>query len=387
MSVISIKQLLEAGVHFGHQKRRWNPKMKEHIFGERNGIYVIDLQKTLGLFKEAVDFVTNLAAQGKTILFVGTKRQAQETVENEAQRCSMYFINNRWLGGLLTNFSTVQKSVKRYKELDSMRVNGFYEKLSKKEAARLERERKKLEKNLRGIKDMDRLPNAVFIVDSNKEAIAVKEAIKLNVPIIAIVDTNCDPDGIDYVIPGNDDALRAVKLFVSTVADAFLAGRGVYQAKVEAQTKEAEEKAQKEIALRKAAKEAAKERLEEAERAARVVAEKEKTAPVTEASRKFEEKKATQKVPTSEAETVTQQVEAEVSAPQEKTQPKTKEKSKEAKPKKAAAEKKTTRKKTATTKRKVKLVKSAEKTTERSTGASAKVTSPKSKEGGKKIKV
>ncbi len=314
--------------------------MKEYIFGERNGIYVIDLQKTLGLFKEAVDFVTNLAAQGKTILFVGTKRQAQETVENEAQRCSMYFINNRWLGGLLTNFSTVQKSIKRYKELDSMRANGFYEKLSKKEAARLERERKKLEKNLRGIKDMDRLPNAVFIVDSNKEAIAVKEAIKLNVPIIAIVDTNCDPDGIDYVIPGNDDALRAVKLFVSTVADAFLAGRGVYQAKVEAQTKEAEEKAQKEIALRKAAKEAAKERLEEAERAARVVAEKEKTAPVTEASRKFEEKKATQKVPTSEAETVTQQVEAEVSAPQEKTQPKTKEKSKEAKPKKLQRRKK-----------------------------------------------
>ena len=436
MSVISIKQLLEAGVHFGHQTRRWNPKMKEYIFGERNGIYIIDLQKTIGLFKEAVDFVTDLAAQGKTILFVGTKRQAQETIEDEARRCRMYFVNNRWLGGLLTNFSTVQNSIKRYKELESMRVNGFYEKLSKKEAARRERERKKLEKNLRGIRDMDRLPNAVFIVDSNKEAIAVKEATKLNVPIIAIVDTNCDPDGIDYVIPGNDDALRAVKLFVSTIADAFLAGRGIYQAKVDAQAKEAEEKAQKEIAVRKAAKEAAKKKLEAAERAAQAVAEgekgvgeekaapvtepsqkpeketvakkvakkklketkrvaqaiaeggkdigEEKAAPVTEPSQKLEKETVDQKVPTEKAETATQQVEAEVSAPQEKTQPKAKEKAKKAKPKKAAAEKKTTRKKTTTTKRKAKSEVSAKKSTEGATEGSAKVTPPK--KGEKKVK-
>jgi small subunit ribosomal protein S2 len=256
LAAISIKQLLEAGVHFGHQTRRWNPKMKEYIFGERNGIYIIDLQKTLKLFKEAVDFVTNVASQGKTVLFVGTKRQAQEAIEEEARRCSMFFVNNRWLGGLLTNFPTVQNSLKRYKELDSMRENGFYEKLSKKEVARLERERKKLEKNLRGIRDMDRLPGAIFIVDSNKEAIAVLEAAKLKIPIIAVVDTNCDPDGIDLVIPGNDDALRAVRLFASTVADAVIAGRDIYQSKVEADQKEAEEKAAKEAAERKAAKEA-----------------------------------------------------------------------------------------------------------------------------------
>jgi len=256
LTAISIKQLLEAGVHFGHQTRRWNPKMKEYIFGERNGIYIIDLQKTLRLFKTALDFVTEISAQGKTILFVGTKRQAQESIEEEAQRCGMFFVNNRWLGGLLTNFTTVQNSLKRYKELESMKANGFYEKLSKKEVARLERERKRLEKNLRGIRDMDRLPGAIFVVDSNKEAIAVKEAAKLGIPVIAIVDTNCSPDDVDYVIPGNDDALRAVRLFASTIADAVIAGRAIYQARVEAEMKEAEEKAAREAAARKAAKEA-----------------------------------------------------------------------------------------------------------------------------------
>lgn len=256
MTAISIKQLLEAGVHFGHQTRRWNPKMRPYIFGERNGIHIIDLQKTLKLFKEAIDFVTEIAAHGKVVLFVGTKRQAQEAVSEEAERCGMFYVNVRWLGGLLTNFSTIQNSIKRYKELEAMRDDGFYEKLSKKEVARLERERKKLEKNLRGIKNMERLPDAVFVVDSNNEAIAVREAGKLQIPVIGVVDTNCDPETIDYVIPGNDDALRAIRLFASTVADAVLAGKAIYQSRVEAEKKEAEERAEKEAAARRAAKEA-----------------------------------------------------------------------------------------------------------------------------------
>ena len=273
MATISIKQLLEAGVHFGHQTRRWNPKMKPFIFGERNGVHIIDLQQTLSFFKVAVDFVTTLAEQGKTVLFVGTKTQAQEAIEEEARRCGMYWITNRWLGGLLTNFATVQNSIKRYRELETQRENGFYEKLSKKEVARLERERKKLEKNLRGIRDIDRCPNALFVVDSRQETIAVREAAKLNIPIIAIVDTNSDPDLIDYIIPGNDDALRAVKLFAGTVADAVLAGRSVYMARVEAETREAQEKAAKEEAQRQAAK--------EAKEAARLAA-KAQTEPVEE---------------------------------------------------------------------------------------------------------
>ncbi len=256
MATISIKQLLDAGVHFGHQTGRWNPKMKSFIFGERNGVHIIDLQKTLKFFKVAIEFTTELAAQGKTVLFVGTKSQARETIEEEARRCGMYWVTNRWLGGLLTNFSTVKNSIKRYRELETMRDNGFYEKLSKKEVARLERERKKLEKNLRGIRDIDRCPDVLFIVDSRQENIAVLEAAKLNIPIIAVVDTNSDPDLIDYVIPGNDDALRAVKLFAGTVADAILAGRSVYTARVEAEMQEAQEKAAKEEAQRKAAKEA-----------------------------------------------------------------------------------------------------------------------------------
>src|SRR5437867_945809 len=234
-----MKELLEAGVHFGHQTKRWNPKMKEYIFGERNGIYIIDLQKTLRMFKEATRFVTECVAQGGSVLFVGTKRQAQESISEEAQRCGMYFVNQRWLGGLLTNFTTIQKSILRLRELEEMSTDGRYGLLSKKEVARLERERKGLEKNLAGIKEMKTLPKLVFIIDSKKEEIAVKEANRLGIPVVAIVDTNCDPDDIDYVIPGNDDALRAIKLFVSKIADAVVEGAAVLKDKSEAEVSEA----------------------------------------------------------------------------------------------------------------------------------------------------
>jgi small subunit ribosomal protein S2 len=216
--------LLEAGVHFGHQTKRWNPKMKEYIFGERNGIYIIDLQKTLKMFKEASKFVSETAATGKIVLFVGTKRQAQDAIAEEAQRCGMFYINQRWLGGLLTNWVTVQKSVKRLKELDEMATDGRYELLPKKEVIKLERERKHLQANLAGIKNMNRLPDVIFVIDSNKEQIAVREARKLGIPVVAVVDTNCDPTEVDYVIPGNDDALRAIRLFASKIADSVAEG-------------------------------------------------------------------------------------------------------------------------------------------------------------------
>jgi small subunit ribosomal protein S2 len=223
-----MKELLEAGVHFGHQTKRWNPKMKEYIFGERNGIYIIDLQKTLKMFKDAARFVGEMAAQGKNVLFVGTKRQAQEAVAEEAVRCQMYYVNQRWLGGLLTNMLTVQKSIKRLKELEAMAtVEGGYAGRPKKEIIRLERERKHLDQNLAGIKDMPGLPDVLFVIDSNKEAIAVKEARRLAIPVVAIVDTNCDPDEVDYVIPGNDDALRAIRLFASKISDAVIEGRSL----------------------------------------------------------------------------------------------------------------------------------------------------------------
>jgi small subunit ribosomal protein S2 len=224
LATITMKELLEAGVHFGHQTKRWNPKMKEYIFGERNGIYIIDLQKTLKLFKDASKFVTDLTAGGKTILFVGTKRQAQDAVAEEAGRAGMPYINQRWLGGLLTNWVTVQKSVKRLQELDEMAVDGRYDLLTKKEVIRLERERKHLQANLAGIKSMKRLPDAIFVIDSNNEAIAVKEARKLGIPVVAVVDTNCDPTVVDYVIPGNDDALRAIRLFTSKIAESAAEG-------------------------------------------------------------------------------------------------------------------------------------------------------------------
>ncbi len=227
MSGIALKDLLEAGVHFGHQTKRWNPKMKQYIFGQRNGIYIIDLAKTAKLFRDAEAFVHNLAAEGRTILFVGTKRQAQDAIAEEAQRAGMYFVNQRWLGGLLTNFTTIQRSLARLRDLEAMETDGRYETITKKEIAQVEKEKRKLQKNLEGIRNMSRLPDAVFVVDTRKEKIAVDEARKLKIPVIGVVDTNCDPDEVDFVIPGNDDALRAIRLFASRIADAVLAGRGI----------------------------------------------------------------------------------------------------------------------------------------------------------------
>src|SRR5262245_55121790 len=227
-----MKDLLEAGVHFGHQTKRWNPKMKEFIFGERNGIYIIDLNKTVKLFRDAEEFLTNLAAEGRTVLFVGTKRQAQDVISEEAQRCGMFFVNQRWLGGLLTNFATIQRSLARLRDIESMATDGRYETLSKKEIARNEKEKRKLLKNLEGIRQMARLPDTIFVVDTRKEKIAVDEARKLKIPVIGIVDTNCDPDEVDFVIPGNDDALRAIRLFASKIAEAVAAGRGMRESRL-----------------------------------------------------------------------------------------------------------------------------------------------------------
>jgi len=224
MSVISMKQLLEAGVHFGHQTRRWNPKMAPYIFTERNGIYIIDLQKTVKKVETAYYFVRDVVAEGNTVLFVGTKKQAQESVKEEAERCGMFFVNERWLGGMLTNFQTIRKRVDRLKELERMEEDGTMEVLPKKEVAKLRGEKEKLQRFLGGIKHMTKLPGALFVIDPRKERIAVAEARKLGIPIVAIVDTNCDPDEIDYVIPGNDDAIRAVKLLTAKVADAILEG-------------------------------------------------------------------------------------------------------------------------------------------------------------------
>jgi small subunit ribosomal protein S2 len=258
-----MKQLLEAGVHFGHQTKRWNPKMKEFIFGERNGIYIIDLQKSLRLFKNAVQFVAELGASGKTILFVGTKRQAQDVIQEEAQRCGMYFVNQRWLGGLLTNFVTIQKSIKRFREIEQMKSTGQYDLFSKKEVARYERERKKLEKNLSGIKEMGSLPDAIFVIDTRKEGIAIQEARKLGIPVIGVADTNADPDEIDYIIPGNDDALRAIRLIAGTISQAYLDGRALYEAQQREMAEQAEKQRQaqaaanREAAARSAARRAA----------------------------------------------------------------------------------------------------------------------------------
>lgn len=260
-----MKELLEAGVHFGHQTKRWNPKMKEHIFGERNGIYIIDLGKTVKLFREAEQFVTKLASEGRTILFVGTKRQAQDVIAEEARRCGMFYVNERWLGGLLTNFATIQRSLGRLREIETMSTDGRYDTLSKKEIARNEKERRKLQKNLEGIRSMTKLPDAVFVVDTRKEKIAVDEARKLKIPVIGIVDTNCDPDEVDYVIPGNDDALRAIRLFVSKIADAAIGGRDVKQS-IDAE------------AAREAAEEAA---AEDPRRAARPIRRSPETAPAS----------------------------------------------------------------------------------------------------------
>ena len=226
MGVVTMKELLESGVHFGHQVKRWNPKMKKYIFGERNGIHIVDLQKTLKGVEEAYEFVKNTAAKGAPILFVGTKKQAQDSVAEEARRAGAFYVNNRWLGGMLTNFSTVKKSIERFKKIETMKEDGTYNVLTKKEVAQLEKEMMKLEKNLSGIKDMTTLPGAIFVIDPKKEKIAVAEARRLSVPLVGVVDSNCDPDDVDYVIPGNDDAIRAIKLLSSKMADAVIEGRG-----------------------------------------------------------------------------------------------------------------------------------------------------------------
>ena len=241
MAVISMKQLLEAGVHFGHQTRRWNPKMAQYIFTERNGIYIIDLQKTVRKIDEAYAFVRSVAMEGKSVLFVGTKKQAQESIETEAKRCGMYYVNNRWLGGTLTNFRTIQTRIKKLNEIDKMEKDGQFDVLPKKEVIKLCAEREKLLKNLGGIREMKKLPGCLFVVDPRKEHIAGTEARILGIPIVAIVDTNCDPDEIDYVIPGNDDAIRAVKLIAGKLADAVLEGKQGEQSEVEVKAEEAVE--------------------------------------------------------------------------------------------------------------------------------------------------
>jgi small subunit ribosomal protein S2 len=234
MSTVTMKQLLEAGVHFGHQTKRWNPKMKEYIFGSRNGIYIIDLQKTVRLFKEAYKFIVDTCANGGTILFVGTKKQAQDSILEESQRAGMYFVNQRWLGGTLTNFRTIKKTIERLKKLEAMKEDGTLDALPKKEVLGLEKERVKMERTLGGIKNMNKLPSGIFIVDPRKERIGVHEARKLGIPIVAIVDTNCDPDEIDYIIPGNDDAIRAIRLISSKVAEACLEGKQIREASLAA---------------------------------------------------------------------------------------------------------------------------------------------------------
>jgi small subunit ribosomal protein S2 len=226
--MINMKELLEAGVHFGHQAKRWNPKMKKYIFGERNGIYIIDLQKTLNRFKDAYSFIRDMAARGEGILFVGTKKQAQDVIAEEAKRASAHYVNERWLGGMLTNYTTIKKSIDKLKRIEKMKEDGTYDMLTKKEVTKLEKERNRLEKYLLGIKEMDRLPGAVFVIDSRKEKIAIAEANRLGIPVIGIVDTNSDPDNIDYPIPGNDDAIRSIKLITSKIAEAFLEGKGIY---------------------------------------------------------------------------------------------------------------------------------------------------------------
>jgi small subunit ribosomal protein S2 len=245
---VSMKDLLEAGVHFGHQTKRWNPKMKPYIFGQRNGIYILDLQKTLRKFREAIQFVADATAQGRTVLFVGTKRQAQQVVEEEAQRCGMHFVNARWLGGTLTNFKTVKRSIDRLRELETIATDEKFQHLSKKEKSRLEKERARLAKVLTGIKRLERIPDILFVIDPKKEHIAITEASKLGIPIVAVVDTNCDPDPIDYPIPGNDDAIRSIKLFSGCVADAIVSGSGIYQ------TLQAEMQVEREVEEKKAQK-------------------------------------------------------------------------------------------------------------------------------------
>ena len=241
MAVISMKQLLEAGVHFGHQTRRWNPKMAKYIFTERNGIYIIDLQKTVKKVEEAYNFMKEVAETGKPVLFVGTKKQAQEAIKEEAERCGMYYVNERWLGGMLTNFKTIQSRIKRLKDIEKMAEDGTFDVLPKKEVIKLKALKEKLEKNLNGIKEMPELPGAIFVVDPRKENIAIQEAARLGIPVVGIVDTNCDPDELDYAIPGNDDAIRAVKLITGAMATAIIEGRQGAEEEVVEEAEEVQE--------------------------------------------------------------------------------------------------------------------------------------------------
>jgi len=236
MAYVTMKQLLEAGVHFGHQTKRWDPKMKPYIFGARNGIYIIDLQQTVKMFKAAYDFIKGVTAGNKKVLFVGTKKQAQSAIEEEAKRCGALYVTQRWLGGMLTNFSTIKKGIDRLNELEAMKTEGRMEAVTKKEALLLERERIKLEKYMKGIKDMTELPGAVFVIDVRKEGIAIKEAKRLGIPVAAVVDTNCSPDNVDYIIPGNDDAIRAIQLFASAISDACIEGNQIYEQNLQAVT-------------------------------------------------------------------------------------------------------------------------------------------------------
>ncbi len=315
-----MKELLEAGVHFGHQVRRWNPKMKDYIFGERNGIYIIDLQKTQKLFRDALGFVQDYVTETPKakILFVGTKRQAQEAIVEEAQRCNQFYVNNRWLGGLLTNYKTVQKSIKRLKEIEAMQEDGRAEMLTKKERLELDREHEKLMKNLAGIKDMNGLPDMLFVIDVRKEDIAVKEANRLDIPVVAVVDTNCSPDGIDYVIPGNDDALRAIRLFTSRVADSILeaqnvANEGMTEADEQAVTGETAEKAETPEAKSQPAQDSATEKPEE------VKAEAKEEKPTEEVT--SEETEVKSEVETTASEDVVEATEDVKSEDVEKVEP------------------------------------------------------------------
>lgn len=249
--VVTMKELLEAGVHFGHQVKRWNPKMKKYIFGQRNGIYIIDLQKTVKMFEVAYNFLKDLSANGESILFVGTKKQAQDVIIEEAQRSQSYFVNQRWLGGMLTNYKTVKQGISKLKKIETMKEDGTYELLTKKEVAKYETERLRLEKNLSGVKEMNKLPSAIFIIDPKKESLAIAEAKKLAIPIVALVDTNCDPDGIDYIIPGNDDAIRSIRLLSSRMSDACLEGKNILNKTLEEAA--AQEAAEKEAAAQEAA--------------------------------------------------------------------------------------------------------------------------------------
>jgi len=243
MAAVTMKELLEAGVHFGHQAKRWNPKMKKFIFGERNGIYIIDLQKTLRMLTDACNFMREVGRSGKPVLFVGTKKQAQDSIREEATRCGAFYVNQRWLGGMLTNFTTIRKSIEKLKRIEAMNEEGALRQFTKKEAARLEKTRTKLERNLGGIKEMPELPAAVYVVDTKREAIAVKEARKLGIPVVAVVDTNCDPDLVDHIIPGNDDAIRAIRLITSKMAQSVLEGRDIYEKELEEAARAAAEEA------------------------------------------------------------------------------------------------------------------------------------------------